>query len=49
MNEVLAPLYYAFHDDFNTVFLESAESDSFFCFTIFMADAKDRFNNCNKS
>lgn len=42
MNEILAPFYYAFHDDFNPIFHGSAEADSFFCFTMFMADAKDR-------
>jgi len=42
MNEILAPFYYTFHDDFHGDFLDGAESDSFFCFTMFMADAKER-------
>lgn len=41
MNEILAPFYYSFYDDFNKEFIDSAESDAFFCFTIFMADAKE--------
>jgi hypothetical protein len=41
MNEILAPFYYSFYDDTNPFFLESVESDAFFCFTMFMADAKE--------
>ena len=41
MNELLAPLYYIFNDDKSGLFLESAESDSFYCFTILMSEAKD--------
>ncbi|CAD8135682.1 unnamed protein product [Paramecium octaurelia] len=43
MNEILAPLYYVFYSDTNDLFLQSVESDAFFCFTIFMADAKESF------
>lgn len=43
MNEILAPIYYAFYNDINQYSLDYVESDAFFCFTIFMADAKDGF------
>ncbi|CAK60690.1 unnamed protein product (macronuclear) [Paramecium tetraurelia] len=43
MNELLAPLYYVFYSDTNELFLQSVESDAFFCFTILMSDAKDSF------
>ncbi len=38
MNEVLAPLYYAFNDDDNENFIENAEADTFFAFSIIMSD-----------
>jgi hypothetical protein len=47
MNEILAPFYYAFYDDFHPLFLDTAESDAFFCFTMFMADAKERYQSNN--
>lgn len=43
MNEILAPFYHVFYNDTNEYFLNSVESDAFFCFTIFMADAKDGY------
>lgn len=45
MNEILAPFYYVFNSDVNEEFVRMVESDSFFCFTMFMSDAKDRFLN----
>lgn len=42
MNEILAPFYYVFHSDVNEFFKNSVESDCFFCFTMFMSDAKER-------
>lgn len=43
MNEILAPFYYTFYSDVNETFLSTVESDSFFCFTTFMSDAKERY------
>jgi len=43
MNEILAPFYYVFNSDVNEELVRTVESDSFFCFTMFMSDAKDRY------
>jgi len=43
MNEILAPLYYVFTNDNSPLFAQNVEADSFFCFTILMADIKDSF------
>lgn len=43
MNELLAPFYYVFTADNNEHCKDTIDSDSFFCFTILMRDAKDGF------
>lgn len=47
MNEILAPFYFVFYSDTSEIFLNTVESDAFFCFTIFMSDAKDCFLRSN--
>ena len=43
MNELLAPIYYTFYTDESLEFLNTVESDAFFSFTMFMAEAKDKY------
>lgn len=43
MNEILAPVYYAFAHDSNEYFREYAEADAFYCFTSLMSEIRDSF------
>jgi hypothetical protein len=43
MNEILAPLYYAFLKDKQIFQKNNYEHESFFCFTILMSEVKDNF------
>lgn len=43
MNEILAPVYYAFAHDSNDLFREYAEADAFYCFTSLMSEIRDSF------
>lgn len=43
MNEVLAPIYYAFSNDQNPYFYTNLEADCYICFENFMKEIKDIF------
>ncbi|XP_012940740.1 TBC1 domain family member 13 [Aplysia californica] len=43
MNEILGPIYYTFATDPDQGYRESAEADSFFCFTCLMGEIRDFF------
>ncbi|KRX04675.1 Rab-GTPase-TBC domain [Pseudocohnilembus persalinus] len=43
MNEICAIIYHCFYHDASNLFRQYAESDTFFCFCIFMTQIKDNF------
>ena len=43
MNELLAPIYYLFAHDPNPRFAHSLEADTFYCFSLLMAEMKEVF------
>ena len=43
MNEILAPIYFAFSQDSNEDFCLNAEADAFYCFTSLMSEIRDSF------
>lgn len=43
MNEILAPIYYCFANDYNSFFADSVEEDAFTCFSLLMSEIKENF------